>query len=97
MIAEGFFHGVIDLAPGGVGEHYFGYMRDGGPDRLESAAKTGIPQIISTCSVNHMTPARSKYKKEFMNGENMTLINSGPGCAFHRTNLNRWPMNLPEN
>ncbi len=65
MIAEGFFHGVIDLAPGGVGEHYFGYMRDGGPDRLESAAKTGIPQIISTCSVNHMTPARSKYKKEF--------------------------------
>ena len=65
MIAQGFFHGVIDLAPGGVGEHYFGYMRDGGPDRLESAGKTGIPQIISTCSVNHMTPARSKYKKGF--------------------------------
>ena len=65
MIAQGFFHGVIDLAPGGVGEHYFGYMRDGGPDRLESAGKTGIPQIVSTCSVNHMTPARSKYKKEF--------------------------------
>ncbi len=65
MIAQGFFHGVIDLAPGGVGEHYFGYMRDGGPDRLESAGKAGIPQIVSTCSVNHMTPARSKYKKEF--------------------------------
>ena len=65
MIAEGFFQGVIDLAPGGVGEHYFGYMRDGGPDRLESAGKKGIPQIISTCSVNHMTPSRSKYKKEF--------------------------------
>jgi uncharacterized protein (UPF0261 family) len=56
---------VIDLAPGGVGEHYFGYMRDGGPNRLESAGKKGIPQIISTCSVNHMTPSRSKYKKEF--------------------------------
>ncbi len=65
MIAEGFFQGVIDLAPGGVGEHYFGYMRDGGPNRLESAGKKGIPQIISTCSVNHMTPSRSKYKKEF--------------------------------
>ncbi|WP_299980743.1 Tm-1-like ATP-binding domain-containing protein [Desulfobacula sp.] len=65
MIAEGFFQGVIDLAPGGVGEHYFGFMRDGGPDRLESAGKKGIPQIISTCSVNHMTPSRSKYKKEF--------------------------------
>ncbi|MCP4669790.1 MAG: UPF0261 family protein [Desulfobacula sp.] len=65
MIAQGFFQGVIDLAPGGVGEHYFGYMRDGGPDRLESAGRLGIPQIISTCSVNHMTPSRSKYKKEF--------------------------------
>ncbi len=65
MIAQGFFQGVIDLAPGGVGEHYFGYMRDGGPNRLESAGKRGIPQIISTCSVNHMTPSRSKYKKEF--------------------------------
>ncbi len=65
MISQGFFHGVIDLAPGGVGEHYFGYMRDGGPHRLESAGGKGIPQIISTCSVNHMTPSRSKYKKEF--------------------------------
>lgn len=65
MIAQGFFHGVLDLAPGGVGEHYFGYMRDGGPERLESAGKKGIPQIISTCSVNHMTPSRSKYKPEF--------------------------------
>ena len=65
MISQGFFQGVIDLAPGGVGEHFFGYMRDGGPNRLESAGQKGIPQIISTCSVNHMTPSRSKYKKEF--------------------------------
>ena len=65
MIAAGLFQGVIDLAPGGVGEHHFGFMRDAGPHRLESAGKLGIPQIISTCSVNHMTPARSKYKPEF--------------------------------
>jgi uncharacterized protein (UPF0261 family) len=65
MIAGGFFQGVIDLAPGGVGEHHFGFMRDAGPHRLESAGNLGIPQIISTCSVNHMTPSRSKYKPEF--------------------------------
>jgi uncharacterized protein (UPF0261 family) len=64
MISQGFFQGVIDLAPGGVGEHLFGFMRDAGPDRLESAGKMGIPQIISTCSVNHGTPAKSKYKPE---------------------------------
>jgi len=65
MIAQGFFQGVIDLAPGGVGEHLFGYMRDAGPTRMEAAGKAGIPQVISTCSVNHMTPAKSKYKPDF--------------------------------
>jgi len=65
MIAEDFFQGVIDLAPGGVGEHLFGFMRDAGPKRLEAAGKLGLPQIISTCSVNHMTPSRSKYKPEY--------------------------------
>ena len=65
MIAGGFFQGVIDLAPGGVAEHHFGFMRDAGPNRLETAGKLGLPQIISTCSVNHMTPSRSKYKPEY--------------------------------
>jgi len=65
MIAQGLFHGVVDLAPGGVGEHLFGFMRDAGPQRMESAGRLGLPQVISTCSVNHMTPAKSKYKPDF--------------------------------
>lgn len=65
MIADGLFSGVVDLAPGGVGEHLFGFMRDAGPRRLESAGEAGLPQIISTCSVNHMTPAKSKYKPDY--------------------------------
>lgn len=65
MLSQGLFRGVIDLAPGGVGEHLFGFMRDAGPDRMESAGKMGLPQIISTCSVNHMTPSKSKYKPEY--------------------------------
>ncbi len=65
MISQGLFHGVVDLAPGGVGEHLYGFMRDAGPRRLESAGKGGIPQVVSTCSVNHMTPAKSRYKPEY--------------------------------
>ena len=65
MIGKGFFHGIVDLAPGGVGEHLFGFMRDAGPHRMESAGNIGIPQIISTCSVNHMTPAKSRYRPEY--------------------------------
>ena len=59
MIAEGLFRAVIDLAPGGVGEHLYGFMRDAGPHRLEAAGKAGIPQIVSMCGVNHITPSRS--------------------------------------
>ncbi|MGM0663288.1 MAG: Tm-1-like ATP-binding domain-containing protein [Thermodesulfobacteriota bacterium] len=65
MIREGLFQAVVDLAPGGVGEHLFGFMRDAGPDRLEAAGDLGIPQVVSTCSVNHMTPSKRKYKPDY--------------------------------
>ena len=65
MVTDGLFGAVIDLAPGGVGEHLYGFMRDAGPNRLESAGKMGIPQVISTCGVNHITPSKSKYKPEY--------------------------------
>ncbi|RTZ99183.1 MAG: UPF0261 family protein [Deltaproteobacteria bacterium] len=65
MIRDGFFQGVVDLAPGGVGEHLFRFMRDAGPHRMESAGQAGLPQVISTCSVNHMTPSKSRYKPDY--------------------------------
>jgi uncharacterized protein (UPF0261 family) len=40
-------------------------MRDAGPNRMESAGLADIPQVISCCSVNHMTPSKSKYKPDF--------------------------------
>ena len=43
MIAQGYFAGVVDLAPGGVGEHLLGGMRSAGPHRLEAAGKRGNP------------------------------------------------------
>jgi uncharacterized protein (UPF0261 family) len=64
MISEGLFRGVIDLAPGAVGEHLYGFMRDAGPTRMEAAGQMGIPQIISICGVNHITPRKSKYTRE---------------------------------
>ena len=43
MITRGFFKGVIDLAPGGVGEHLFGYMRDAGPHAWSRPARRYPP------------------------------------------------------
>ncbi|MCX8110486.1 MAG: Tm-1-like ATP-binding domain-containing protein [Syntrophorhabdaceae bacterium] len=61
MVEQGLFSGVIDLAPGAVIEHLVGGMRDAGPTRMEAAGKMGIPQVISTCGLNHITPPKSKY------------------------------------
>jgi uncharacterized protein (UPF0261 family) len=65
MIAQNFFDGVIDLAPGGVGEALFGGMRSAGPHRLEAAGRIGIPQIIAPSGVNFMSPNRKHYKPEY--------------------------------
>jgi len=62
MVGAGQFRGVVDLAPGGVGEHLYRFMRDAGPNRLETAGRLSIPQVISMCGVNHITPSRSMVK-----------------------------------
>ncbi len=64
MINQGLFDAVVELAPGGVGEHIFGGMRDAGPDRLENASRMGLPQVIAPCGVNHLTPPKSKYRPD---------------------------------
>lgn len=61
MVGAGLFRGVIDLAPGGVSDHLYKFMRDAGPNRLETAGRLGLPQIVSTCGVNHFTPPRSLW------------------------------------
>jgi uncharacterized protein (UPF0261 family) len=65
MIAQNFFDGVVDLAPGGVGEALFGGMRSAGPHRLEAAGRIGIPQIIAPSGVNFMSPNRKNYKPDY--------------------------------
>jgi uncharacterized protein (UPF0261 family) len=62
---ENIFKAVIDLAPGGVGEELFQSDRAAGTTRLEAAGKIGIPQVISTCGVNLMSPRKSRYKPDY--------------------------------
>ena len=64
MIRQGLFDAVVDLAPGGVIEHLVGGMTDAGPTRLEAAGEVGIPQVVSTCGVNHITPPKKAWTEE---------------------------------
>jgi len=65
MIGKGLFDAVIDLAPGGVGEHLLAGMRSAGPHRLEAAGKIGIPQVITPSGINLMSPRKSRYKPDY--------------------------------
>ena len=48
LLAQGLFHGVIDVVPAGLSEQLLGGNRAARPDRLEGAGKAGIPQVIAT-------------------------------------------------
>jgi uncharacterized protein (UPF0261 family) len=52
LIEQGYFDGVIEIAPGGVIEEIFEGHRAAGPKRLEAAGKRGIPQVIAPGSIN---------------------------------------------
>ncbi|HMA10074.1 MAG TPA: Tm-1-like ATP-binding domain-containing protein [Ramlibacter sp.] len=52
MIADGAFHGVLDICIGGVIEHLFKGNRDPGPDRLMGAVKAGIPMVLAPCGLD---------------------------------------------
>jgi len=55
LIGDGFFQGVVDMVPAGVGEELLGGNRTAGPNRLEAAGKMGIPQIITPCGFDMLS------------------------------------------
>jgi len=55
LIADGFFQGVMDIVPAGVGEELLGGNRAAGPKRLENAGQRGIPQLITPCGFDMLS------------------------------------------
>ena len=55
LIGDGLFQGVMDIVPAGVGEELLGGNRAAGPNRLETAGKTGIPQLITPCGFDMLS------------------------------------------
>jgi len=64
MIKQGLIDGVIDLATAGIIDHLFGGMRDAGAERMEAAGEAGIPQVVSTCGLNHVAIPKKRYTDE---------------------------------
>ena len=52
LMAQGLFDGVVDIVPAGVAEEFVGGNKAAGPERLESAGRRGIPQVITPCALD---------------------------------------------
>jgi len=62
LLDQGIFDGVVDIVPSGLSEELFGGNRAAGPDRLESAGRRGIPQIITPCGFEMISCGPLKRK-----------------------------------
>ena len=82
MIEEGYFKGVLDINLHEVGDRYFGGLhgsiREG---RLESAASSGLPQVIAPGSVNYAVVGpygeisdELKKRKHIIHNSYLTLV-----------------------
>lgn len=67
LIAERLFDAVIDLAPGGIIDGLIGGTRATPANRLETAGRIGIPQIIAPGGLDFIAPQKSKYLPEYEN------------------------------
>jgi uncharacterized protein (UPF0261 family) len=66
LIEQGFFQGVIDLAPGAISDEVIGGgQRKINPDRLEVAGRRGLPQLIGPCGVEVIMPLRLESVPEY--------------------------------
>ena len=83
LIAEGQIDGVIDLTTTEIADELFGGVLTAGPDRLEVAAKRGIPMVVSVgaCDmVNFGAPdtVPDRYRDR-------TLYHHNPAVTLMRT------------
>ncbi len=86
MIEEGLFKGVLDINLHEIGDSYFGGLhgsiREG---RLESAARTGLPQVIAPGSINYAVVGPYgevsddlKKRKHIIHNSYLTLVRLTP-------------------
>ncbi len=65
LIAQGFFDGVVDIVTGGISDELLEGARAAGPQRLESAGQSGIPQVVAPSGTNWtgVGPTRKNREK----------------------------------
>ncbi|KIV85900.1 hypothetical protein PV11_01552 [Exophiala sideris] len=83
LIAEGQIDAVIDLTTTEIADELFGGVLTAGPDRLEVAAKLGIPMIVSVgaCDMVNFGPKNTVPEKH----KDRKLLEHNPAVTLMRT------------
>lgn len=81
LIAEGLIAGVLDLTTTELADEHVGGFLSAGPQRLEAAARAGIPQVVSTGALDMVNfyapetvPAKFKDRLFYKHNANVTLM-----------------------
>ena len=83
MISLGHIHGVMDMTLAEVGAHLIGGLHDAGANRLEAAARHGLPQVIVPGAADTVVlPPRDQVPEKF---RNRTLSYHNPTMTTMRT------------
>ncbi|UCH27027.1 MAG: Tm-1-like ATP-binding domain-containing protein [Trueperaceae bacterium] len=81
LIADGFFVGVADLTTTEWCDELVGGVLSAGPDRLDAAARAGLPQVVSVGALDMVNfwgldtvPVQFRDRNLYQHNENVTLM-----------------------
>jgi uncharacterized protein (UPF0261 family) len=85
LVGEGLIAGVLDVTTTELADEHVGGFLTAGPDRLTAAAKTGVPQVVSTGALDMVNfyapesvPPRFKDRTFYRHNANVTLMRTTP-------------------
>ena len=85
LIDQGFFDGVLDITTTEWNDELFGGVLAAGPNRLESAGKLGVPQIVSVGAIDEINfghidtlPEAMKSRNIYKHNPMVTLVRTTP-------------------
>jgi len=85
LVASGFFAGVLDITTTEWADELCGGVLSAGPQRLEAAAKAGLPQIVTPACIDMVNfwapetiPAKYKDRLFYHWNPNVTLMRTTP-------------------
>ena len=89
LASDGYLDGVLDITPTELADELVGGVLSAGPDRLEAAGRSGVPQVVSLGALDMVNfgprdtvPERFEQRRLYVHNPTVTLMRTTPDeCA----------------